>query len=152
MTETISQVVDAGPPRAVLRVINPVLRLLLRTPIARFIEPLALLEFDGRRTGRGHQVVVGWHFIDEQPLVITPANWRANFVDGRVATVRWKGNHAEFVGTLDTDPDIVAAAINTLLSHGAKPRSLALRLPAGHVLSAKDITATRRGIVRFQPR
>src|SRR4051812_27435745 len=120
--------------------------------IARLVEPLALLEFDGRRTGRRRRIVVGWHFIDDQPLVVTPAKWRANFVGGGVATVRWKGNVAEFVGTLDTDPAVVAAAINALLNAGATPRSLALRIPAGHVMSAADVTATRRGIVRFESR
>ncbi|HZX56551.1 MAG TPA: hypothetical protein VFE86_17815 [Ilumatobacteraceae bacterium] len=152
MNETISQVVDAPPPKAALRVVNPLVRLVLRTPIARLVEPLALLEFDGRRTGRRRRIVVGWHFIDDQPLVVTPAKWRANFVGGGVATVRWKGNVAEFVGTLDTDPAVVAAAINALLNAGATPRSLALRIPAGHVMSAADVTATRRGIVRFESR
>jgi len=146
------EVIDAPPPRAALRVINPIVRLLLRTPLSRLIEPLALLEFEGRRSGQPCQVVVGWHFIDDQPLVVTPAMWRANFRDGGAARVRWQGTYGEFVGTLDTDPDTVAEAINTLLSHGATPRSLALRMPAGHVVSAADAVATHRGIVRFRPR
>jgi len=69
-----------------------------------------------------------------------------------VATVRWKGVRADYVGTLEADPDAVAAAINSLLNAGTAPRSLALRIPRGHTLSAADVTATARGIVRFQPR
>ncbi|HZX53041.1 MAG TPA: hypothetical protein VFE86_00085, partial [Ilumatobacteraceae bacterium] len=134
------------------RVINPLVRLVLHTPISRPIAPLALLEFDGRRTGKRRQVVVGWHFLDDQPVVVTPATWRANFAGGHLAAVRWKGTHAELVGILDTDTASVAGAINRLLDDGTTPRSLALRIPAGHVLSASDVAATHRGIVRFQPR
>ncbi|HEY4608472.1 MAG TPA: hypothetical protein VIH06_04690, partial [Ilumatobacteraceae bacterium] len=119
---------------------------------SRLVAPLALLEFDGRRTGKRRHVVVGWHFLDDQPLVVTPATWRANFTGGHLAGVRWKGTHAELVGTLDTDTASVAGAINRLLDDGTTPRSLALRIPAGHVLSASDVAATHRGIVRFQPR
>jgi len=152
MSATASDVVDAPPPQAALRIINPLLRFLLRTPISRLIKPLALLEFNGRRSGKRRRLVVGWHFIDGEPLVVTPAPWRLNFTDGHNARVRWRGNDAVVVGTLDTDPAVVAAAINTVLGGGTSPRSLALRVPAGHALSASDVTATRRAIVRFQPR
>src|SRR4051794_21368801 len=43
---------DAKPPLALVRMMNPVLRLLLRTPLARALRPFALLEFTGRRSGR----------------------------------------------------------------------------------------------------
>jgi hypothetical protein len=152
MIERAGDVIDAPPPTAALRVINPVARLILRTPISRLIKPLALLDFEGRRTGQRRQVVVGWHFVDGQPVVVTPAKWRANFTGGHVASVRWKGTRADYVGTLQADPDVVAEVINALLNAGTSPRSLALRIAAGHTVSAADVTATGRGIVRFQPR
>src|SRR5215203_2982683 len=147
MIDTARDVSDAPPPKVALAIVNPLLRILLRTPISRWIGPLALLRFKGRRTRQRRQVVVGWHLIDDQPLVVTPANWRANFKDGHVASVRWKGTDVEVLGTLDTDPDAVAAVINALLKNGATPRSLALRLPTGHVVSAADVTTTHRAIV-----
>src|SRR4051794_6065270 len=118
MIERAGEVIDAPPPTAALRVINPIARLILRTPISRLVTSLALLEFEGRRTGKRRQVAVGWHLIGGQPVVVTPAKWRANFAGEHVASVRWKGVRADYVGTLEADPDVVAGAINSLLKAG----------------------------------
>ncbi|HEY0520258.1 MAG TPA: hypothetical protein VGC84_12265 [Ilumatobacteraceae bacterium] len=142
---------DAAPPAAVLRVLNPILRLLLRLPTSRLIKPLALAEFTGRKTGERRRVVVGWHRIDDIAVVVTPAAWRANFIGGRSATVRRRGSAADYSGTLVTDPDVVAATLNTLLANGTSPRSLALRMPAGHHITADDVAHTRRALIRFEP-
>jgi hypothetical protein len=146
-----SMVHDAPPPKVVLRIVNPLIRFLLRTPAARSIGPLALVDFRGRHTGQRRRVVVGWHLIDGNPVVLTPAAWRLNFTEGRLATVRWRGRDADYVGTLETNSDIVADAMNTLLRRGSSARSLALRIPAGHTVNAADISATRRALIRFQP-
>ena len=147
----ITEIADARPPDAVLRVVNPVLRALLRTPVSRAIKGLALLRFDGRRSGRRFSVVVGWHVIDDAPVVLTPASWRANFADGAPATVRRRGRDEELVGTLETDPTAVAAAINALLGAGTSAQAIGLKLPAGHVFSESDVVATGRAMIRFSP-
>src|SRR4051794_9266531 len=94
-----SVVADARPPKVVLSVINPILRVLLRTPLSRAIKPLALLQFEGRRTGQRRTVVVAWHSSDGASLVVTPAKWRANFVNGHSAKARWRGHQMEVIGT-----------------------------------------------------
>jgi len=142
---------DAPPPKAVLRLLNPLNRFLLRTPIARMIGPFALLEFSGRHTGQRRRVVVGWHFVDGASMVLTPASWRVNFTAGRPATVRWRGRNAEYVGTLETDPTIVAGVVNSLLHSGTSARSLALRMPAGHTVTSDDVVHARRALIRFEP-
>ena len=146
-----SLVQDARPPKAALRVVNPLIRFLLRTPVARSIRPLVVLDFRGRQTAQRRRVVVGWHIVDGKPVVLTPAGWRANFTDGRPATVHWRGRDLDCVGTLETNPEIVANVVNTLLRSGTSARSLALRVPAGHTVNATDITGTRRALVRFEP-
>jgi hypothetical protein len=147
----ITEIGDARPPEAVLRVVNPVLRTLLRTPISRAMKGLALLRFDGRRSGRRFSVVVGWHVIDGVPVVLTPAPWRANFADGAAVTVRRRGRDERLVGRLETDPVTVAAAINALLAAGTSPRAIGLKLPDGHTFSPADVIATGRAMIRFVP-
>jgi hypothetical protein len=142
---------DAPPPKAVLCVVNPLNRFLLRTPISRLIRSFALLGFAGRRTGQRRCVVVGWHFLNGVSVVLTPAAWRVNFADGLPATVRWRGRTTHFVGTLQTDPIVVAGVINTLLRGGASARSLALRMPADHTVTADDVVHTHRALIRFEP-
>ncbi len=94
--------------------------------------------------------MVGWHIVDGTPTVLTPAAWRANFTEARIATVRWRGRESAYIGTLDTDPDVVARAVNTLIDSGASARSLALQMPAGHIVTAQDIRNTHRAIIRFE--
>jgi len=147
---TEGAVADARPPKVVLSVINPMLRVLLRTPVSRAIKPLALLQFDGRRTGRRRSVVVAWHANGGRALVVTPAKWRVNFTDGHGAEVRWRGQRIDAIGTLITDPEAVAEALNTLLNNGVRPSALALRVPDGHVLSSSDVVGTGRAIINFQ--
>jgi hypothetical protein len=145
-----SPVHDAPPPKLVLRITNPLVRFLLRTPAGRFIRPLAVIEFRGRHTGQRRRIVVGWHIVADQPVVLTPAGWRINFAEARPATVRRQGRNKDYVGRLETNPDIVADVLNTLLRSGTSARSLALRIPAGHTVNAADIVATRRALVMFR--
>jgi hypothetical protein len=149
-TDIAGEVRDARPPAVLLRVTNPILGGLLRTPVSRVIRPLALVEFRGRRTGRRRRVVVGWHIIDGAPVVVTPAPWRVNFDDDRPVTVRRRGRREHYIGTLDTDPAVVAKAIDAALREGTSARALALRVPDGHVITENDVTRTGRAIVRFR--
>ncbi|MGZ7023775.1 MAG: hypothetical protein ACXVJ3_21255, partial [Ilumatobacteraceae bacterium] len=53
-------------------------------------------------------------------------------------------------GTLDADPVRVAAVVTALLDSGTSARSLALRIPAGHILDRTDINRTNRAVVSFE--
>jgi hypothetical protein len=149
-TDVEGLVRDARPPAAVLRLTNPILKTLLRTPLARAIRPLALLEFRGRRSGRCIRVVVGWHIVEGEPVVVTPAPWRRNFADGAPATMRWRGRRQQYIGTLDDDPAVVANAIDGLLRAGTSARALALRVPGDHRMTSDDVVRTRRAVIRFR--
>ena len=140
---------DSRPPNAVVRVTNVIVRPLLRTRAAKLLKPLALLEFTGRRSGAPFRIVVGWHVIDDVSIVITPAGWRANFVDGHPVTVHRRGTSTTLTGTLESDPAAVADAVNRLLDAGVSARSLALSVSDGHVIDADDIVATGRAMIRF---
>ena len=147
---TQSTIGDARPPALVARVTNLIVRPLLRTPAGNVFKPLALLEFQGRRSGDRRRVVVAWHVIDDVGFVLTPARWRANFAGGRPTTVYHRGRSMTLLGTLVNDPAAVAGAINRMLDGGASARSLALRIPDGHVIDVDDIASTDRALIRFE--
>ena len=142
---------DARPPRAVLRLLNPIVKTLLRTRASRAIPQIALLEFRGRRSGRRLSVVVGWYTVGDTRVVFTPAPWRSNFAGGAPATVRWRGLEEDQVGTLELDPATVARAIDLVIRAGTSPRTLGLRVPPGHIVTAGDVLRTRRAMVLFRP-
>jgi hypothetical protein len=150
-TDLQSEIRDTRPPTGVLRVANPILKALLRTPLSRLLRPLALLEFPGRRTGRTIRVVVAWHHVDGNPVVVTPAAWRVNFSDQTPATVTWRGRRRHYLATLYDDPTQVATTLNAILRNGSSPRAIALHLPAHHIITPHDVLQTRRAIIRFQP-
>jgi len=143
---------DARPPLSLVRLLNPVLRLVLRTPLGRLVRPFALLEFDGRRSGRHYCVPVGWHKIESGHIVCTPSPWRMNFLDGIPVTVRFRGQRCDYTGTLDDDPKAVAAALQSLADRRGSLRPVGVDVPPGHRITAADVLAVNRAIIHFTPR
>lgn len=140
---------DARPPMLLVRFLNPIMRIVLRTPLGRVVRPFALLEFNGRRTGRRYRVPVGWHEIDSGPIVCTPASWRVNFRDGIPVTVRYRGRRHQLTGTLEDDPERVAAILQTIADRRGSLRPVGVDVPPGHRITATDVHAVDRALIRF---
>ena len=104
------------PPKALGRVIGPVLRALLRSPLHALVsEQLMLLSFAGRKSGKPYEVVVGRHEMGGVLLVPSGSRWRMNLRGGAPVAVtlggRRRSGHAELI----EDPDGVARAYEELL-------------------------------------
>ena len=140
---------DTKPPLLLVRIMNPILRFVLRTPLGRAIRPLALLEFTGRRSGRTYRVPVGWHSIDTGPAVFTPAPWRANFAGGIHVTVHHCGRRRSLTGSVETDPANVAAAMQSLADQRGSLRSIGVTIPPGHRVGEADVRAVDRAVITF---
>ena len=97
------------PPAAVLRVVNPILQFLLRTPVmgaAR--KQLMVVTFTGRKTGRRYSVPLAAHRIDNHLYALTGAPWQRNFRDGAAAEVFRDGKTTTMQGELIQDRAVVA--------------------------------------------
>lgn len=109
MAEQAPAVAVSHPPAAILRVVNPVLRLLLRTPImgaAR--QQMMVVSFDGRKSGRRYSIPLTAHRIDNNLFALTSAPWKVNFRDGAKAEVLLDGKSTTMRGELVRDRAIVA--------------------------------------------
>jgi hypothetical protein len=146
MTATVR---DARPPALVIRLLNPVMRLVLRTPLGRLIKPFALLEFAGRHSGRPYRVPVGWHDADGVRVVLSPAPWSANFSPAAPVVVHHRGQVLHMTGTLVRDPAEVARYIGVVLAGGTPPRQIGLHIPTGHTITDTDVVLVDRKIIRF---
>jgi hypothetical protein len=144
-------VTEARPPSAVVAVLNPINRVALRTPFGRVIKPVALLEFEGRRTGRRLRVPVLWHPVRDGGYVFSPATWPPNFAHGALATVTHRGRRREVHGTLVRDPQLVADAFNELLAAGTKSNHTGLHIAPDHEVTADDVVNVNRALIRFVP-
>lgn len=145
----IAVAVDKRPPEAFIRILNPLMRTILRTPLGRTVRPFALLEFHGRRSGRRYRIPVGWHNLDGTPVVLTPAAWRANFAHSLPVAVRHRGHKQHMTATLVTDPEEVASAIQWLIASGDAARNMGIDIPEDHAFTAQDVIAVNRALLRF---
>ncbi|OCB54227.1 hypothetical protein A5722_21790 [Mycobacterium vulneris] len=109
MTEQSPAVTVAHPPKGMLRVVNPALRLLLRTPFAGAARrQFMVLTVRGRKTGRQYAIPLSAHVIDNTLYAMTDAGWKHNFRDGATAEVLHDGKTTSMRGELITDRATVA--------------------------------------------
>jgi hypothetical protein len=109
MTEQSNAITMSHPPEAFLRLVNPFVKLLLRTPFAGPARhQLMVVDFKGRKSGRPYSVVVTAHLIDGILYALTGAKWKVNFRDGAPAQVLHDGKTTAMRGELITDTAHVA--------------------------------------------
>jgi hypothetical protein len=122
MAEQSGAVTISHPPEAILRVVNPVMRFLLGTPLAGSArKQMMVMNFKGRKTGRPYSIVVSAHAIDNQLYALTGAPWKNNFRDGAETEVLHDGKRTPMRGELITDPAVVADLTHRLAeSYGVK--------------------------------
>ena len=105
-----SHAIDVGhPPSALLRIVNPVLGFLLRTPLAGPArKQLMVVSFTGRKTGRPYTIPVSAHVIDNELYALTGASWKQNFRGGAPAQVVYDGKTTPMRGELIRDRAVVS--------------------------------------------
>lgn len=109
MTEQPPAITVSHPPAAILRAVNPILGLLLRTPVAGAArQQLMVLSFNGRKTGRRYSIPLSAHRIDNAIYALTGAPWKRNFRNGANAEVLLDGKTTTLHGELIEDRPVVA--------------------------------------------
>jgi hypothetical protein len=92
-----------------VRAWNPVVRLLLRSPVGGPMRrQFMVLGFTGRKTGRRYDIPVVAHRQDGELYALTDARWRHNFRGGADVEVTLDGQATRMRGQLIEDPETVA--------------------------------------------
>ena len=113
MTDTITHNV---PPRRLINVVNPLVRLALRSPLHVVLDPALLtLHVTGRATGRRYDIPVGYVEMDGRLVVVTQHRWRVNLRDGRDVEVTHRGRRTSMHAELDEDPASVAHTLHDVI-------------------------------------
>ena len=124
----------AEPPEHMAKVVNPIVKALLCSPLHRLVSKhLMLINFEGRKSGRTYSIVVGRHELDGTlvvPTGTTGRRWRLNFRGGAPVVVTIEGRHLRGRGKLIEDPEEVVRIHRVLLERlGLKnARRLGLRV------------------------
>ena len=99
------------PPELVLRVLNPLMRVLLRSPAHRLVSRrFMLLILTGRKTGRTYTIPVGRHQGEDGELLVhADGAWRVNLRGGADVHVVLDGREHAGHASFEEDPALVAA-------------------------------------------
>jgi len=101
-----------------MRVSNPVMRGLLRSPAAGPLRrQFMVLRFFGRKTARRYDVPVVAHRLDGELYALTDAPWRNNFRGAADVEVTLDGHVTRMRGELVDDPETVAALYARAIDH-----------------------------------
>lgn len=102
-------VVLSHPPVSLLHAANPVVRFLLRTPLAGVVRnQVMVVSVTGRRTGRRYSIPLSAHRIDGDLYALSSAPWKHNFRNGATAEVLLGGKTACMRAVLIEDRAVVA--------------------------------------------
>ena len=139
------------PSRAILAVLNPVLRVLVPSPLGKLLPgSFAVLRFAGRKSGTPRTVSIFVHDVDGVPTVFTHSPWGRNFDGGAPVTVVRKGRAVAHRGELVTDQAVVAPALlQAVRTKGL--RNLGLAAPKGHQPTVEELAAVDEWMIRLQP-
>jgi len=149
------------PPAALVRAINPLARLLLRSPLHGLLDPaVLLLHVTGRKTGRRYDIPIGYASVEDRLILVTVARWRVNLRGGADVEVTWHGRRRPMHALLDEDPAAVAVAYDSVIrdlgwqkaarqlgittADGLRPTLLELRV-AAQAYGWSVVTLTARG-------
>jgi deazaflavin-dependent oxidoreductase (nitroreductase family) len=112
---------DARPPKAVLRLVNPIVVALLRSRLHRLASKnLMLLTVTGRKSGRSYTLPVTRHEQPDGTLVVSAAgSWRHNLRAGSDVRVTLDGRERTAHVTPEEDPVHAAEVFKGLLDRAS---------------------------------
>jgi hypothetical protein len=113
MTSVITRHV---PPQRLIGLVNPVVRLALRSPLHPVLDrALLTLHVTGRVTGRHYDIPVGYVDVDGRLIVVTQHRWRVNLRGGCEVEVTHAGRRAPMHADLDEQAASVAATLHAVI-------------------------------------
>ena len=159
MTENSNAITVSHPPEVFLRVVNPIIKLLLRTPLAGGARnQLMVVNFTGRKSGRHYSIPLSAHLIDGILYALSGATWKYNFRDGATSQVLHDGKTTTLRGELIEDKALVTDLYSRAAeSYGAKraERAMGLKFADHRVPShddfAKAVDELHLTAIRFTP-
>ena len=151
MTQAATTVRLNPPPPALMRMVNPLVRRVLTTPLfAERIGTIALVELRGQRTGRVLRIPMGLHDIHGVPTAFTSRRWRLNFTDRAEVTVTQRGQPRPGTAVLiAAEPGQVGAALRTALDNGASPFVLGLKIGKRYHPSLAELDGAGLSMIQF---
>jgi len=150
--EDAGYVETRGPPlpKVAFAVINPLVKLVLRSPLhALLSDSLLLLTFTGRTSGEEYTTPVGYWVRDGRLVVTTHSPWWRNLEGGQPVTVRLRGERRRGVATPHPDSADVAAFVEEFIDRNGTEavRRLGIDLDGDRAPTREELEAGAGGTV-----
>jgi hypothetical protein len=157
MTSTVKR---SAPPPALVKTGNPLVRMLLGSPLHGLLDDSVLvLHLAGRKTGRRYDIPVGYVDTEGKLAVVTVARWRVNLRGGADVLVTLRGRLRPMHALLDEDPASVAVSCQAIIGRiGWKKaqRQLGISLPGGRAPTVLELSDAARdygwSVITLTPR
>ena len=148
------------PPPALVKMGNPLVRLLLGSPLHRMLgDSFLVLHLTGRKTGRRYDIPVGYVDMGGKLTVVTIARWRVNLRGGADVEVTLHGRLRPMHALLEEDPAAVAVSYQAMITRtglNKAQRQLGISLPAARPPTALELQDAAReygwSIITLTPR
>src|SRR5437667_10633659 len=123
------------PPPTLVKMGNPLVRMLLGSPLHGLLDgSFLVLHLTGRKTGRRYDIPVGYVDMEGKLAVVTVSRWRVNLRGGADVEVTLRGRRRPMHALLEEDPAAVAVSYQAMIDRiGRKKarRQLGISLPGG---------------------
>lgn len=139
------------PPPALIRVLNPIMRVLLPSRLGRRMAPLAVLRFTGHRSGLQRDIPAGVHEFGDHAVVFTDRPWRLSLRDGAEVVVRRGGVARVATAELVEDPALVAPALASVADR-VGPRRVGLSVTGDGTPAVEDYAAAGKSMIELRYR
>jgi hypothetical protein len=138
-----SGVKRSAAPLAVRRLGNPVVRMILGSPLHGMLgDSLMVLHLTGRNTGRRYDIPVAYVDMDGELAIATVARWRVNVHGEADVEVTLRGGLHRMHARLTEDPAAVAVSHQAMIDRiGWKKarRRLAISVTGGRVPTVVEL-------------
>ena len=134
-----------APPPALVKMGNPLVRMILGSPLHGLLDGhFLVLHVDGRKTGRRYHIPVSFVDMDMEGelVIVTAADWRVNLRGGAEIEITSHGRVHPVRALLEEDPAVVAVTYQAVIDRiGWKKaqRQLRISYPGGRVPTATEL-------------
>ncbi len=157
MTTTVKRSV---PPPTLVKMGNPMVRLLLGSPLHGMLDKSFLvLHVTGRKTGHRYDIPVSYVDMEGKLAVVTIARWRVNLRGGGDVGVTLHGRRRPMHALLDEDPASVAIGYQAMIDRigwRRAQRQLGISVPGGRQPTVLELSDAAResgwSVITLTPR
>jgi hypothetical protein len=154
MTSTVKRSV---PPPSLVKMGNPLVRVLLGSPLHGVLDDSFLvLHLTGRKTGRRYDIPVGYVAMEGK---LTVARWRVNLRGGADVGVTLRGRLRPMHALLEEDPASVAVSYQAMIGRigwEKAQRQLGISRPGGQAPTVLELNDAAReygwSVITLTPR